>query len=160
MIYVCELGQIKLNGVDLCVSMNWMQIRQWDKTGVSILAGEISLLGGLIMWLTTFPRIRRKKFELFFYTHHLYIIFVLFFIFHVGIAYAFISLPGFYLFTVDRFLRFLQSQRKVGLISARLLPCETVELNFSKTPGDEAATVNQFCRFFYCYILIMKKLVS
>ncbi|CBI40431.3 hypothetical protein VitviT2T_023845 [Vitis vinifera] len=113
----------------------WKQIREWDRTGVSILAGEISLVGGLVMWVTTFPRIRRKKFELFFYTHYLYIIFMLFFILHVGITYAFISLPSFYLFLVDRYLRFLQSQRKVRLISARVLPCETVELNFSKTPG-------------------------
>ncbi|KAL6323155.1 hypothetical protein AAG906_027433 [Vitis piasezkii] len=126
----------------VCYIIRWIakhnllnQIREWDRTGVSILAGEISLLGGLVMWVTTFPRIRRKKFELFFYTHYLYIIFMLFFILHVGITYAFISLPSFYLFLVDRYLRFLQSQRKVRLISARVLPCETVELNFSKTPG-------------------------
>lgn len=112
-----------------------MQILEWDRTGVSILAGAISLLGGLVLWVTTFPNIRRKKFEVFYYTHHFYIIFMLFFIFHVGISYSFISLPGFYLFVIDRILRFLQSQMKVRLVSARLLPCQTVELNFSKTPG-------------------------
>lgn len=115
-----------------------MQIVEWDRSGISIVAGEISLLGGLVMWVTTIPRIRRKKFEVFFYTHYLYIIFMLFFILHVGISYAFISLPSFYLFLVDRFLRFLQSQRRVRLISARLLPCGTVELNFSKTPGEDS----------------------
>ncbi|KAI3784018.1 hypothetical protein L1987_43109 [Smallanthus sonchifolius] len=32
-------------------------------------------------------------------------------------------------------LRFLQSQQKVRLVSARVLPCRAIELNFSKTPG-------------------------
>ncbi|KAK7389920.1 hypothetical protein VNO78_25217 [Psophocarpus tetragonolobus] len=58
-----------------------------------------------------------------------------FFIFHVVIPYACIMLPGFYLFLVDRYLRFLQSRRQVRLVSARVLPCEVVELNFSKGHG-------------------------
>ena len=44
-----------------------------------------------------------------------------------------IWLPGFYLFLVDRYLRFLQSRRQVCLVSARVLPCDTLELNFSKS---------------------------
>ncbi|GJV61159.1 ferric reduction oxidase 2 [Tanacetum coccineum] len=87
------------------------------------------------MWATTFPRIRRKMFEVFFYAHHLYILFMVFFVFHVGISYASIMLPGFYLFMIDRFLRFLQSKGNVRLISSRVLPCETLELNFSKSQG-------------------------
>ncbi|GLT84667.1 hypothetical protein SLE2022_028840 [Rubroshorea leprosula] len=110
------------------------ELIQWQTTDVPNLPGEIALLGGLLLWIATLPRIRRKAFELFFYTHNLYIIFVVFFFLHVGINYAVIMLPGFYLFMIDRFLRFLQSQRKVRLVSARLLPCDTVELNFSKSP--------------------------
>lgn len=112
-----------------------MQMRQWAKTDISVVAGEVALASGLLMWVMTIPRIRRKIFELFFYTHHLYIIFILFFVFHVGFSYACIMLPGFYLFLIDRFLRFLQSRQHIRLVSARLLPCETVELNFSKTKG-------------------------
>ncbi|GMN44989.1 hypothetical protein TIFTF001_014178 [Ficus carica] len=108
---------------------------KWDKVGVSNVAGEIALLAGLAMWATTIPRIRRKIFELFFYTHYLYIIFVIFFVLHVGISYSCMMLPGFYLFLVDRYLRFLQSRKGVRLVSSRLLPCESVELNFSKNPG-------------------------
>ncbi|PIM99796.1 Ferric-chelate reductase (NADH) [Handroanthus impetiginosus] len=33
--------------------------------------GELSLVAGLVLWATTFPRIRRKMFEVFFYTHHI-----------------------------------------------------------------------------------------
>lgn len=112
-----------------------MQMVKWPKTGISNVAGEVSLVAGLALWATTIPRIRHKFFELFFYTHHLYILFVVFFIFHVGVSYTCMMLPGFYLFLVDRYLRFLQSRQSVRLVSARILPCETVELNFSKTPG-------------------------
>lgn len=110
---------------------------KWDNTGVSHVAGELALLSGLVLWATTYPKIRRKMFELFFYTHHLYILFVFFFVLHVGISYAFIMLPGFYLFMIDRYLRFLQSRQRVRLVSARILTCETIELNFSKSRGIE-----------------------
>ncbi|KAL1809414.1 hypothetical protein ACET3Z_026404 [Daucus carota] len=112
-----------------------VEMRQWAKADISVVAGEVALVSGLLMWLTTIPRIRRKIFELFFYTHHLYIVFIVFFVFHVGFSYACTMLPGFYLFLIDRFLRFLQSRQHIRLVSARLLPCETVELNFSKARG-------------------------
>ncbi|KAL1546397.1 ferric-chelate reductase (NADH) [Salvia divinorum] len=125
----------------LCYVIFWVsthqlaQMVEWKNTGISNLAGEISLLAGLFLWATTYPRIRRRMFELFFYTHHLYILFVFFFVLHVGISYASIMLPGFFLFIVDRYLRFLQSRRHVRLLSARVLPCNTVELSFSKNKG-------------------------
>ncbi|XVF53550.1 hypothetical protein PTKIN_Ptkin05aG0107900 [Pterospermum kingtungense] len=124
----------------VCYLIFWAKTEQmsemlkWDKVGVSNVAGEIALLSGLAMWATSLPQIRRKMFELFYYTHHLYILFVVFFVFHVGFSYACIMLPGFYLFLIDRYLRFLQSQQRISLVSARILPCEAVELNFSKSP--------------------------
>ncbi|XP_031128312.1 ferric reduction oxidase 2-like [Ipomoea triloba] len=111
------------------------EMLKWDPHYISNVAGEISLVLGLTMWVTAFPSTRRKMFELFFYTHYLYIAFMVFFILHTGIFYACIMLPGFYLFLIDRYLRLLQSKQNVRLISARLLPCETFELNFSKAPG-------------------------
>ncbi|KAL2536443.1 Ferric reduction oxidase 2 [Forsythia ovata] len=117
------------------VTHNLSEILKWEKTGISNVAGELALLAGLVLWATTYPRIRRKMFELFFYTHHLYILFIFFFVLHVGIGYACIMLPGFYLFMIDRYLRFLQSRQRVRLVSARILSCETVELNFSKSRG-------------------------
>ncbi|CAL5367340.1 unnamed protein product [Camellia sinensis] len=125
----------------LCFVIIWAytpqisQMVKWGKVGISNLAGEIALLFGLAMWATSFPRIRRKIFELFFYTHYLYVLFIIFYILHVGFAYFCIVLPGFYLFLIDRYLRLLQSQQRVCLVSARVLPCQAVELNFSKSPG-------------------------
>ncbi|XP_050203919.1 ferric reduction oxidase 2-like [Mercurialis annua] len=112
------------------------EVLKWEKTHVSNVAGEISLVAGLGLWATTFPRIRQKMFELFFYTHHLYILFILFFILHISVGYSCIMmLPGFYLFFIDRYLRFLQSRTGVRIVSARILPCDTLEINFSKSPG-------------------------
>ncbi|KAF7826083.1 ferric reduction oxidase 2 isoform X2 [Senna tora] len=111
------------------------QMVKWEATGTSNVAGELSLLSGLFLWAASIPSIRRKAFELFFYTHHLYILFLIFFVFHVGMPYASIMLPAFYLFLLDRFLRFLQSRTHVSLLSARLLPCQTLQLNFSKSHG-------------------------
>ncbi|WCJ22771.1 ferric reduction oxidase 2 [Euphorbia peplus] len=126
----------------LCYIVYWSitnrisEVLKWDKVGVSNVAGELSLLAGLGLWVTTFPQIRQKMFELFFYAHHLYIAFIVFFIFHLGINFTVIvMLPGFYLFLIDRYLRFLQSRTSVRLVSARVLPCQTLELNFSKTPS-------------------------
>ncbi|CAI9101896.1 OLC1v1000050C2 [Oldenlandia corymbosa var. corymbosa] len=114
----------------------------WDQTYVNNIAGELCLLCGLIMWSTTFPRIRRTMFELFYYTHHLYILFIIFYILHKGLFFICIMLPGMYLFVIDRFLRFLQSRQNVRLVSARVLPCEAVELNFSKSRALEYTTTS------------------
>lgn len=122
---------------------------KWEKIGIANVAGEVALLAGLAMWATSFPRIRRKIFELFFYSHHLYIVFIVFFVFHVGFSYACIMLPGFYLFMIDRLLRFLQSQQKIGLVSARVLPCEVVELSFSKIPGEKEQINSQILLYIF-----------
>lgn len=108
---------------------------EWASVDISNVAGEISLICGLALWAVTFPRIRRKLFELFFYTHHFYIPFLIFYVFHVGFSAVCPILPGIYLFVVDRLLRLLQSQRRVRLNSARLLP-GAIELNFAKSPGE------------------------
>ncbi|KAH0905358.1 hypothetical protein HID58_037185 [Brassica napus] len=109
----------------LCYIIYWVSVHE---------ISQISLVAGLVMWATTYPAVRRRFFEVFFYTHYLYIVFMLFFVFHVGISYTFISFPGFYIFMVDRFLRFLQSRDNIRLLSARILPSDTIELTFSKNP--------------------------
>ncbi|KAK6250635.1 hypothetical protein SCA6_004640 [Theobroma cacao] len=139
-IWIGHIAMTIFTAHGLCFIIFWAKTKQmsevlkWDKVDVSNVAGEIALVSGLAMWATSLPQIRRKMFELFYYTHHLYILFVVFFVFHVGFSYSCIMLPGFYLFLIDRCLRFLQSQQRISLVSARILPCETVELNFSKSP--------------------------
>ena len=114
-----------------------LQMLEWSKTYVSNVAGWIAMLFGWAIWITSFPSIRRKAFELFFYTHHLYLFYIVFYMLHVGGSYLFMILPGIFLFLIDRYLRFLQSQKRARLVSARLLPCGVVELNLSKCLGKD-----------------------
>ncbi|KAK9144959.1 hypothetical protein Sjap_004862 [Stephania japonica] len=111
------------------------KLLEWSRNSISNVAGEIVFVFCLVMWATSIARVRIKMFELFFYTHQLYALYILFFVLHVGIAYSCLILPGIFLFLIDRYLRFLQSRHKAQLISAHILPCGVVELHVSKSPG-------------------------
>ncbi|KAJ3675344.1 hypothetical protein LUZ60_004386 [Juncus effusus] len=104
---------------------------EWKET-VANLPGVISLLAGLLMWATSLHPVRKNRFELFFYTHQLYIIFVVFMVMHIGDIIFSIAAGPIFLFVMDRFLRLCQSRTKVHLISASCRPCGTLELTFSK----------------------------
>ncbi|CAI9101450.1 OLC1v1038780C1 [Oldenlandia corymbosa var. corymbosa] len=108
------------------------ELTNWKNVGVANLPGVISLLAGLLMWVTSLPGVRRINFELFFYTHQLYVVFVVFLALHVGDFIFTMAGAGIFLFMLDRFLRFCQSRRTVDIISAKSFPCGTVELVLSK----------------------------
>ncbi|XP_071724737.1 ferric reduction oxidase 7, chloroplastic-like [Rutidosis leptorrhynchoides] len=108
------------------------ELLEWKDIGVANLPGVISLLAGLVMWATSLHTVRKHYFELFFYTHQLYIVFVVFFALHVGDFIFSFAAGGIYLFMLDRFLRFFQSRKTVKVLSASCLPCGTVELVLSK----------------------------
>lgn len=110
------------------------EVIKWASQGASNVAGEISLLAGLLMWVTSYNPIRRKFYEVFFYTHQLYTLFLIFFALHVGTGHFFWNLPGVYLFVLDRYLRFLQSSSNIQVISARVLP-SAYEITFAKSRG-------------------------
>lgn len=112
-----------------------LQMIEWSSTYVSNVAGEIAILVAIAMWVTSLYKMRRKMFDLFFYTHQLYTLYIFFYLLHVGVAYTCMILPGIFLFLIDRYLRFLQSKSSATLIASRLLPCNVVELTFSKNPG-------------------------
>lgn len=129
-----------LHGV--CFSVLWgstnsllKELTRWDRTGRAVLPGVIALISGMIMWLTSIKPIRRKFFELFYYTHHLYVVFIVFSALHTNDRYFCTVLSGIFLFLLDRFLRFLQSRRSVQILSARILPCKAVELTLSRHSG-------------------------
>jgi hypothetical protein len=90
------------------------------------------------MWVTSLHTVRKNYFELFFYTHQLYIVFIVFLALHVGDYMFSIVAGGIFLFILDRFLRFCQSRRTVDVISAKSLPCGTLELVLSKPPSNNS----------------------
>ncbi|PWA82413.1 ferric reduction oxidase 7 [Artemisia annua] len=111
------------------------ELTAWKSIGIANLPGVISLLAGLLMWVTSLPPVRRINFELFFYTHQLYVVFVVFLAMHVGDFVFTIVAAGIFLFMLDRFLRFFQSRKTVDILSAKCLPSGTVELVISKPEG-------------------------
>ncbi|GMN59479.1 hypothetical protein TIFTF001_028563 [Ficus carica] len=114
------------------VNADFITILEWKDIGVANLPGVISLVAGLLMWVTSLPPVRKLNFELFFYTHQLYVVFVLFLALHVGDFIFCFAAGAIFLFMLDRFLRFCQSRKIVEIISAKCHPCGTVELVLSK----------------------------
>ncbi|XP_031477463.1 ferric reduction oxidase 7, chloroplastic-like [Nymphaea colorata] len=104
----------------------------WQTDGIAHCPGAVSLLAGLLMWLTSLSPVRRKRFELFYYTHQLYAVFIIFAALHVGINLFYIIAGSVFLFIMDRFLRFWQSRTTVDVLSAKCFPCGAVELTLSK----------------------------
>lgn len=125
---------------------------EWKDIGVANLPGVISLLAGLLMWVTSLHPVRKKQFELFFYTHQLYVIFVVFLALHVGDFIFSIGAGAVFLFMLDRFLRFCQSRTKVDLVSASCRPCGTVELTFSKPASKTNFSFIMFATFFIYFL--------
>ncbi|MQM14771.1 hypothetical protein Taro_047701 [Colocasia esculenta] len=123
----------------ICYIISWSlqgclldELLEWKNIGIANLPGVISLLAGLLMWVTSLHPVRKRYFELFFYTHQLYLVFVIFLAMHVGDFVFSIAAGGIFLFILDRFLRFCQSRTTVNIISAACHPCGTVELVISK----------------------------
>ncbi|EFJ22870.1 hypothetical protein SELMODRAFT_416159 [Selaginella moellendorffii] len=106
----------------------------WHSDEISGLSGLIALIIGLVMWATSIGWVRKANFELFYYTHHLYILFILFFGLHLGDRFYAMVLGGVMLFAVNRLLRFVQSRQKVDVMGVRVLSSETIELVFAKEP--------------------------
>ncbi|KAK0588993.1 hypothetical protein LWI29_008213 [Acer saccharum] len=107
-------------------------ILEWPESGVANLAGFIGLVAGLLIWVTSIPPVRKHYFEVFYYTHHLYIIFVIFLAMHVGVIFFSIVAGSIFLFMLDRLLRFCQSRNTVDIVSATCFPSGILKLVLSK----------------------------
>lgn len=132
---------------------SFMQLLEWRNIGIANLPGVISLLAGLFMWVTSLHPVRKDYFELFFYTHQLYVVFVVFLALHVGDFVFSIAAGGIFIFMLDRFLRFCQSRRTVDVLSAKCLPCGTVELVLSKPRSKKNHSSQIIC--FLGYLLLL-----
>lgn len=146
-----------VNLLDFSIGKNcFLQLKDWKSEGISNLPGVISLLAGLLMWVTSLPGVRRINFELFFYTHQLYVVFVVFLAMHVGDFLFTMAAAGIFLFMLDRFLRFCQSRKTVDILSARSFPCDTVELIISKPASNIIDSYiyifHIFCQMLYAAI--------
>lgn len=112
-----------------------VQLREWPYSGNSNFPGVIGGVVTMIMALTSIPWVRARHFNFFFSMHHLYILFFMFYVFHVDWNHAAPSMGPILLFFIDRFLRMVQSWREVDGVKARMLPSGLVELKIPRQPG-------------------------
>ncbi|XP_065869668.1 ferric reduction oxidase 6-like [Euphorbia lathyris] len=123
------------------------ELISWTPTNGANLAGIINIFFGWTIWITSLPFVRQKNFELFYYTHHLYIIFIIFLAMHVGNFFFCIVAGPIFLFIIDRFLRFCQSRHTVHVISTTSFPCGVVQLVMS-TPQTKSLNYNALSTIF------------
>lgn len=117
-----------------------VQITEWltERETCSFVAGLAALIVGWVMWMSSLSIVRRKWYEFFYGVHHLYLVFVVLWLYHALWTLHFFILPVL-LFLVDRFLRFLQSRHPVDVLSACILPSRAVLLRLAfDTPNIKA----------------------
>ena len=107
---------------------------------VAVLAGLVALIIGLVIWAMSAEYFRRRFYDLSFIIHHLYIPFLLFWLYHVIWTYHFFVIPVL-LFLVDRLIRMVQSRRRVDVVCARLHKSGAVQLMLPIEPGKSNSTI-------------------
>ncbi|KAJ8440331.1 hypothetical protein Cgig2_012767 [Carnegiea gigantea] len=105
---------------------------RWQKQGRIYLAGEITLITGLVIWISSLAVVRRKRFDVFYYMHHLYIVFLVFFLLHAGDRHFYMVFPGVFLFGLDKLLQLTQSRPLTQILSASIFPGKVIELTLPK----------------------------
>lgn len=105
---------------------------RWQRQGRIYLAGEITLITGLVIWISSLPVVRRKRFDVFYYMHHLYIVFLVFFLLHAGDRHFYMVFPGVFLFGLDKLLQLTQSRPLTQILSASIFPGKVIELTLPK----------------------------
>lgn len=92
------------------------------------LYGLIGLLSLALILLSSLNYVRRKYFRTFYYSHFLFLVFIVFLILHSDDSYIFV-LPGFVLYSLDRIQRAYRSNSSSGrLVKFKPLPDHVVRL--------------------------------
>eukprot|EP00250_Pteridium_aquilinum_P020333 c24786_g1_i1 orf=522-2951(+) len=109
------------------------EIIRWEAAAesCSVVAGLVAWIVGLIMWASSLSCVRRRWYEVFFGVHHLYIVFVIFWLYHVIWTVHLFIIPCL-LFAIDRFLRMVQSRQLVDVLSARIMESGSIELKIAR----------------------------
>lgn len=90
---------------------------------------------GILMWITAFAPVRNRYFNVFYGTHQLYVLLLAFYAWHVGKGNMGKVMGAIFLFFIDRFLRMVQSRKRVTGVSAQVLPSGVVELKIPIKQG-------------------------
>lgn len=96
--------------------------------------GQMALLCSLIIGVTSLSPIRRRYYEVFYYSHHLFI-FVLFFAALHFSQFVIWMYPGVCLFVMHRMLSNTQSRVPCEVVDLEAIPGEITRLVFRRAPG-------------------------
>ena len=102
-------------------------------SGVVVVPGLVALLVAIYMVATSLPKIRRRHFNFFYYSHQLYIVFFAGFAYHVGVRTVGYTMGPIFLFFLDRFMRFWQSRQLIRVSKARVSFDGIIELKVPRS---------------------------
>ena len=88
----------------------------------------------VIMMITALDYFRRRYFEVFFYTHHLYILIFFYALIHAWSIWYFLA-PGITLYFFDRLIRFVRGSHKVDVVSIAYGFGGNIRIEFRPPPG-------------------------
>ena len=98
------------------------------------ISGVILVLSMCLIVLCAHPRIRRGWFELFYYPHHAFLVYVIILAAHpTTTRTAMFVLPGFVIYVTSRLLSLIQSLRRTECVDLALQPDDVIKLAFAKT---------------------------
>lgn len=92
-------------------------------------------MAGILMWTTAIAPVRTRYFNVFYGTHQLYVVLLAFYAWHVGKGNMGKCMGGIFLFFIDRFLRIVQSRKRLTGVSAQVMPSGLVELKIPIKQG-------------------------
>merc|ERR1719223_1596306 len=95
--------------------------------------GFVALALVLIMTVTALPSIRRKRFEVFYYMHHLFILVLVVVCLHYKASIIYL-IPGIAIYAVDKLMS-LYSYRKTAPVTTRMISSDVLEISFNIKPG-------------------------
>lgn len=110
---------------------------KYSQEGIANLPGVIGAMAGVVMWITAMAPVRNRFFNLFYGAHQMYIVLLAFYAWHVGKGNMGKCMGGVFLFFIDRFLRMVQSRKRLTGVSAQVLPSGIVELKIPIKQGFE-----------------------
>lgn len=108
---------------------------KYSPEGIANLPGVIAAMAGILMWITAFAPVRNRYFNVFYGTHQLYLVLLAFYAWHVGKNNMGKCMGGIFLYFIDRFLRMVQSRKRLTGVTAQVLPSGLVELKIPIKQG-------------------------
>eukprot|EP00850_Spirogloea_muscicola_P019734 SM000197S05477 [mRNA] locus=s197:245380:250444:- [translate_table: standard] len=106
----------------------WKESFNWQEFGIANLPGVIAIIILLVIFFSSLEFVRRKRFELFFYLHYLYLPYMVFVALHLGDFGIFYILPGLTFFGIDRIARAVQSWNLVRAESVTSMADSRLEI--------------------------------